>query len=183
MVQRLASLGAPVAYARVEELAGTGAIGRPHVARALLEAGHVRDIGEAFDRYIGRHGPAYVERVKVTPAQAVQIIRAAGGLAVLANPGWGTHNDMIPELVSAGLDGVEAYYPDHTPSQVEQYLGIAKASSLLVTGGTDFHGSGLATRVAIGSQYVPDGVVEPLRAAAARRTPSPHAPDLPLAVE
>jgi predicted metal-dependent phosphoesterase TrpH len=183
MVEKLAALGVVVAFARVRALANGGAIGRPHVARALLEAGHVKTVNEAFERFIGRAGPAYVERVKVTPVQAVQVIRAAGGLAVLAHPGWGGHDALIPELVAAGLDGIEVYYPDHTPDQVRHYNGLAERHGLLVTGGTDFHGGGLATRVPVGGQYVPEAVVEPLRRAAARRAPSAQAPSLTLATE
>lgn len=182
MVERLIALGAPVDLQAVRALAD-GAIGRPHVARALVEAGHVASIHEAFDRYIGRGGPAYVERLKVTPAQAVEVIRAAGGLAVLAHPGWGQQDALIPDLVAAGLDGIEVYYPDHAPAQVEQYRALAARYGLLVTGGTDFHGGGLATRVPVGSQYVPESVVAPLREAAAARRPASGAPALRLAAD
>ncbi len=183
MVQRLTQLGVPIDFRRVQELANGGAIGRPHVARALVEAGHVRDVAEAFDRFIGRHGPAYVERLKVTPEEAVQIIRAAGGLAVLAHPGWGQQDAMIATLVAAGLDGIEVYYPDHTPAQVERYRLLAAQHHLLVTGGTDFHGGGLATRVSLGGQYVPEEIVAPMRAAASSRHPLPDAPALTLVAE
>lgn len=183
MVERLAALGAPLDFGRVQALADGGAIGRPHVARALVEAGHVRTFNEAFDRFIGRQGPAYVERAKVTPAQSVEIIRAAGGLAVLAHPGWGAHDALVPALVAHGLDGIEVYYPDHSPAQVEQYLALAGRHGLLVTGGTDFHGGGLATRVAVGSQYVPDGVIGPMREAAGLRRASRRGPAIELVVE
>ncbi|MDQ7857377.1 MAG: PHP domain-containing protein [Armatimonadota bacterium] len=182
MVERLAALGVPVEFDRVRQIAGEAAIGRPHVARALVEAGRVRTVAEAFDRFIGRHGPAYVERVKVTPLQAVDVIRAAGGLAVLAHPGWGGQEGMVPALVAGGLDGIEVYHPDHTPDQVRAYAALAGRYGLLVTGGTDFHGGGLATRVNVGSQYVPEHVLPPLRAAAARRRPGAP-PVLDLAVE
>lgn len=183
MVERLGALGAPVDFRAVRTLADGGSIGRPHVARALLEAGHVTSIHEAFNRYIGRGGPAYVERLKVSPAQAVEVIRAAGGLAVLAHPGWGRQDALIPDLVAAGLDGIEVYYPDHTPAQVEQYGALATRYALLVTGGTDFHGGGLATQVPVGSQYVPESIVAPLREAAAARRPAAGAPTLRLAAD
>jgi predicted metal-dependent phosphoesterase TrpH len=183
MVEKLSALGAPVPFARVQALADGGAIGRPHVARALLEAGHVRTVSEAFERFIGRTGPAYVERLKVLPVQAVELIRAAGGLAVLAHPGWGHQDGLIPSLVDAGLDGIEVYYPDHTPDQVRQYNGLAERYGLLVTGGTDFHGGGLATRVPVGSQYVPETIIGPMREAAGTRRPSTMAPALRLAAE
>lgn len=183
MVERLTELGAPVAFARVEVLAAGGAIGRPHVARALVEAGWVRDVAEAFDRFIGRNGPAYVERLKVTPADAVAIIRNAGGLAVLAHPGWSQGDGLVPELVAAGLDGIEVYYPDHSPALVEHYAGLARHHGLLITGGTDFHGGALATRIPLGSQYVPEEIIAPIRLAASARRPVPTAPRVALAVE
>lgn len=183
MVERLASLGVPVSYERVVALAAGGAIGRPHVARALVEAGHVRDVPEAFDRLIGRGGPAYAERLKMTPAQAVEVIRAAGGLAVLAHPGWGQPDAMIPDLIASGLDGIEVYYPDHGPALVEHYRSLAARFGLLVTGGTDFHGGGTATRVPVGGQYVPKAIVPPLRGAAAGRRPRAAAPQLDLVAD
>ncbi len=183
MVERLARLGAPVDFSRVAAFAAGGAIGRPHVARALVEAGWVRDVAEAFDRFIGRNAAAYVERLKVTPVDAVAVIRAAGGLAVLAHPGWAQRDEMIPELVAAGLDGIEVYYPDHTPALVDRYAALARRYGLLMTGGTDFHGGTLATKVPVGHQYVPEGIIPPLRAAAAIRRPSPAAPNVALAAD
>lgn len=183
MVEKLAALGAPIRLERVLALAGGGAVGRPHVARALVEAGHVSETAEAFARYIGRNGPAYVERLKVAPAQAVEIIRHAGGVPVLAHPGWLGDEAMVDELLAAGLEGIEAYYPDHTPAMVERYLQIARSRGLLVTGGTDFHGGDLATRVPPGSQYVPPEAVDRLRERARGRQPTASPPALELAEE
>lgn len=163
MVEKLIALGIPVDFARVRILA-EGAVGRPHVARALVEAGVVQSTEEAFEKYIGRDGPAYVERMKVTPQEAIQVILKAGGIPVLAHPGWGVPEEMIPPLVEAGLEGLEVYYPDHTPAMVDHYLQIARQHALLVTGGTDFHGGDLATKVLPGSQYVPPEAVERLKA-------------------
>jgi predicted metal-dependent phosphoesterase TrpH len=183
MVARLADLGAPIDFSRVESFAAGGAIGRPHVARALVEAGWVKDPAEAFDRFIGRGGPAYVERVKVTPAEAVAVIRAAGGLAVFAHPGWAGRDEWITDLVPAGLDGIEVYYPDHAHETIQHYLALAREHGLLVTGGTDFHGGALATRVPVGSQYVPEEIIPPLRERAATRRPARVPPQLILAVD
>jgi len=183
MVEKLAALGLPVPMTRVLAFAGGGAVGRPHVARALVEAGYITDTAEAFTRYIGRNGPAYVERLKVTPAQAVEIIRRAGGVPVLAHPGWLGDDSMVGDLLAAGLEGIEAYHPDHTPGMVERYLQVAREHALIVTGGTDFHGGDLATRVPIGSQHVPPGAVADLRARAATRRPEPDPPTLDLAAE
>jgi predicted metal-dependent phosphoesterase TrpH len=171
MVEKLNALGIKVDFSRVRELAH-GAIGRPHVARAIVEAGAAKSIDEAFTLYIGRNAPAYVERMKVTPEEAVQVILKAGGIPVLAHPGWGFHEVLIPGLVQAGLEGLEVYYPDHTPAMQAHYLALAQEHSLLVTGGTDYHGEGFATKAPIGSQYVPPEVVEKLkeRSAAKRKT-------------
>lgn len=162
MVEKLNALGISITFERVRAIAG-GAVGRPHVARALIEAGVVKSTEEAFEKYIGRNGPAYIERMKVTPQEAVQIILKAGGIPVLAHPGWGVREEMIPPLVQGGLEGLEVYYPDHTPAMVTRFLEIAAQLHLLVTGGTDFHGGDLATRVGVGSQYVPVEAVERLK--------------------
>jgi hypothetical protein len=101
-----------------------------------------------------------VERLKVTPTESVAVIRAAGGLAVLAHPGWAQNDGLIPDLVAGGLDGIEVYYPDHSPVVVERYAAVARQYGLLVTGGTDFHGGTLATRVPVGSQIKGGRVAE-----------------------
>src|SRR3972149_2782226 len=104
------------------------------------------------------------------------VSRRAGGIPVLAHPGWLGDDGMVDGLLSAGLEGIEAYYPDHTPAMVERYLEVARRFNLLVTGGTDFHGGDLATRVPLGSQYVPPEVVDRLRARADGRRPEPAPP-------
>lgn len=162
MVEKLNMLGIQIDFARVRARA-QGAVGRPHVAWALVEAGAVKSVEEAFARYIGRDGPAYVERMKLTPEEAVRVILKAGGIPVLAHPGWGVNDLMIPPLVDAGLEGLEVYYPEHTPAMQAHYLALARQHDLLVTGGTDFHGGDLATNVPIGSQFVPAEVVEKLK--------------------
>ena len=133
------------------------------MARALVEAGVVGSTEEAFEKYLGRNGPAYVERMKLSPPEAVQVIQRAGGIPVLAHPGWGVKDEMITALVETGLEGLEVYYPDHTPAMVTRYLEIARRLRLLVAGGTDFHGGDLATKVPPGSQYVPVECVEKLK--------------------
>lgn len=169
MVEKLNGLGIPVTFDRVRAIAGAGAVGRPHVARALVETGAVRSTEEAFEKYIGRTGPAYVERLKVTPEDAVRVVLRATGVPVLAHPGWGVREELIPPLVEAGLQGLEVYYPDHTPAMIERYLAIAERYNLVVTGGTDFHGGDLATKARIGSQYVPVEAVDRLKARAAEQ--------------
>jgi predicted metal-dependent phosphoesterase TrpH len=163
MVEKLNALGIKIDYAKVRGYA-QGSVGRPHVARALVETGAVRSLEEAFDKYIGRQGPAYVERMRVTPADAVRTIARAGGIPVLAHPGWGAPDELIPELIDAGLEGIEVYYPDHTPAMTMRYMKLAQQYSLLMTGGTDFHGTAVASKAPLGSQYVPVEVVEKLKA-------------------
>lgn len=163
MVEKLNALGIKIDYAQVSGHA-QGAVGRPHVARALMEAGVVRTFEEAFEKYIGRRGPAYVERLRVTPADAVRTIARAGGIPALAHPGWGARDDLIPELIEAGLEGIEVYYPDHTPQLTLHYMRLAEQYNLLMTGGTDFHGTAVASKAPLGSQYVPVEVVDKLKA-------------------
>lgn len=167
MVRRLASLGAPIEWARVGEIAAGASVGRPHVARALVEAGWVGSIREAFERFIGRHGPAYVPRLKLAPQEAVEIIARHDGVPVLAHPGWtasGPILERLPELVGRGLAGIEVYYPDHSPEMVVAYRRLADRHGLVATGGTDYHGGGLTTRAPLGSVPVPPEVVPALRA-------------------
>lgn len=183
MVEKLTALGVPVQMERVLTFAGGGAVGRPHVARALVEAGHVSETAEAFTKYIGRNGPAYAERLKLTPAQAVQIIRRAGGIPVLAHPGWLGDDAIVEGLARDGLEGIETYYPDHSPAMVDHYLHLARRFNLLVTGGTDFHGGDLATRVAPGSQYVPPEVPIRLRERAAGRRAEATPPLMDIATD
>ncbi len=167
MVRRLRELGAPVAWERVQAIAAGAAVGRPHVARALVEAGRVATVQEAFERYLGRSGPAYAPRPKLTPEDAVTRILDAGGVPVLAHPGWpqsGPIIDRVPQLVAHGLAGIEVYYPDHSEAMVARYLDVARRYGLVATGGTDYHGGGMATRVPIGSVPVPPETVTELRA-------------------
>lgn len=174
MVRKLAGLGCPISFERVRELAGDGAIGRPHVAQALVEAGHVADKNAAFNRLIGRNGPAYVERARLSPVDAVRAIRRAGGLPVFAHPfivrGSGEVIEMLPveeslpELVEAGLAGLEVYYPKYTPELIGRLLALARRYGLLVTGGSDFHGEGIAG-APLGSVYVPNKCLTGLKAA------------------
>ena len=145
MVRKLTELGYPVSWERVQEIAGGPSVGRPHVAQALLEAGHVQTIPEAFDRFIGRTGPAYVERLKVTPAEAIELIHSVRGMAVLAHPLFTEDVDsLIADLAAAGLDGIECYYPSHSRADVEHVLELARQHGLLPSGGSDYHGFPMA---------------------------------------
>ncbi len=172
MAQVLAGMGAPVRFERILEIAGDGAVGRPHVAQALVEAGYAHGYRDAFERFIGRDSPAYVERMKFTPSEACALIRRAGGLPVLAHPvfydKYGAIKSavdldvLLPALIDAGLVGLEAYYPNYDAVTNEYLLGIARRYNLLVTGGTDFHGERVGQPI-LGGIYVPMKVVRRLR--------------------
>ncbi len=156
MVRRLQQLGIPITIDDVLHEAGSGAVGRPHVARALVKVGAVRTQREAFEKYIGRGRPAYVPRYKLKPEEAVRLIRSAGGLPVFAHPGLCGRDDMIDRLMPEGLLGIEAYHVEHTPSQTRKYLNMARRRGLFVTGGSDSHGPLGPVPVEIGCVFVPD---------------------------
>lgn len=174
MAEVLTGMGAPVRFERILEIAGEGSVGRPHVAQALVEAGHAHGYRDAFERFIGRNSPAYVERMKFTPAEACALIRRAGGLPVLAHPVFYDKygaiksaidlDELLPQMITAGLAGLEAYYPNYDAVTHEFLLGIARRYGLLVTGGTDFHGPRTG-QPDLGGIYVPLKVVRRLREA------------------
>jgi 3',5'-nucleoside bisphosphate phosphatase len=166
MIEKLRALGLDVSWQRVQEIAGDASVGRPHVAQHLLERGHVTSIPDAFDRYIGRNGPAYAEREKLVPAQAVALIRAAGGIAVVAHPHYTTdHERILGELKDQGLTGMEVYYRDLSPDRVEGLLATSRRLGLLATGGSDFHGLGNPGEREPGDIPLPDSAVDALLAA------------------
>lgn len=141
MIARLRDLGVHVEWSRVQELAGAGSVGRPHLAQAMLEKGYINSFREAFDKYIARNGPAYVERDKMTPAEAVALVLRAGGLPVMAHPFTVSEPEkLIAGLKTVGLAGIETYYKDYTPEQVAGLAALADKYGLLTGGGSDFHG-------------------------------------------
>lgn len=146
MVARLAELGVAIAFERVAELARGGGIGRPHVALALVEAGHVETIPEAFQRYLNPGQPAYVEKQRLSPREAIELIQTADGIPVLAHPATlGLEQEklegLISELCEWGLRGIEAYWSRHNAEQIEFCKRLAAQFDLAVTGGSDFHGA------------------------------------------
>lgn len=136
----LAGLGAPLEPDAVYAIAGAGAVGRPHVARALLEAGHVSSLKEAFDRFLADDRPACLPKMQIAPARAIEVIHEAGGLAVWAHPGMVGRDELVPALVRDGLDGLEAWHTHHSGAASERYLELARRHGLVVSGGSDFHG-------------------------------------------
>jgi predicted metal-dependent phosphoesterase TrpH len=162
MLARLRDLGMALSWERVCQLGGEGSIGRPHVARAMVEAGYVGDARQAFERYLGRGKAAYVPRLKVTPVEAVHLIRAAGGLPVLAHP-WDLLR-IVPELVAEGLVGLEAYYAGYSAIATDYLRQVAQEHGLVCTGGSDFHGLALLPNAVLGSSVLPPECVRALYA-------------------
>lgn len=158
MIDKLAALDIHVPFARVQALAGDAMIGRPHLARALVEMGAVANMQAAFDQYLAEGKPAFVPHEGLTPAQAVDLIHAAHGIAVLAHPALyrGDLAALLNDLLAAGLDGIEVFYPQHTPAQIEQYKAIARQHNLVMTGGSDFHAIIGDQPASIGTVHVPD---------------------------
>lgn len=140
MTERLKELGMPVDWARVQEIAGEGSVGRPHVAQAMVEAGHVGSIQQAFDLYIGRTGPAYVERVKMTPAEAVATLRRFGAPPILAHPrDIKDLEALLTELKPAGLAAMEVFYKDYEQETIDRLWDYCRKFEILPIGGSDYH--------------------------------------------
>ncbi|GAB4572605.1 MAG: PHP domain-containing protein [Anaerolineae bacterium] len=168
MVAKLNALGLPVDLERVYALAGRGSVARPHVAAALVEAGHVATLQQAFDLYIGNDGPAYVPHHELPIEDAIALLHRAGGVAVLAHPiRVPDFEARIGAWVAAGLDGLEVYYPDHGPLFTMTTRVIARRYDLIATGGSDFHRPEDG-EIKLGSQPVPGECVAQLQARAAR---------------
>ncbi len=164
MLAKLAALGFPLPWEMVAELAGGGSVGRPHIAQAMVKMGYVASAGEAFDLYIGRDGPAYVERYKLSPLEAVSLIKQAQGLPVLAHPLKVIH--FLPDLVEGGLIGLEVYYNGYSAEDIRELADLARKFDLIPTGGSDFHGPDVLDTVDMGGVRVPMESVERLRALA-----------------
>lgn len=158
IVERLTELGMPLTAEEIFAICREGSPGRPHVAQAMVSRGYVKSVREAFDRWLHAGGPANVPRRRLTPVEAVRVIRRAGGVPVLAHPGLAQRDEMIPELVEAGLAGIETYYPDHSVKQIEGYRATCARLGLVATGGSDYHGSHTGRATALGGAHVPPEV-------------------------
>lgn len=140
IVEKLNDLNIPLTFDAVLEKAGTGSIGRPHIAHALVEEGLTESYHEAFLKYIGVGKPAYEKKVQVTPREAIELIARAGGLSFIAHPGKALDESVVAELIKQGVDGIEAVHPSHSAEMTTYYKGIAQEYYLLISGGSDFHG-------------------------------------------
>lgn len=166
--KKLKKLGVGLEPEEVFALAGSASVGRLHVARALYENGKVFSIPEAFNRYIGDKGPAYSGKFKMSPKEAIGWIKRAGGVPVLAHPYTLRENVLIDDFVKAGIMGIEVYYCQHSKYQTEEFLKIAQKNNLLITGGSDSHGSAKDSSSQIGNIKLPYEFVEKLKEAKCR---------------
>jgi len=170
MVARLNALKVPLKIEDVIALANCRSPGRPHVARALVKAGFVSSLDEAFERFLKKHRPAWVPKARISAQVAIELIHRANGLAVMAHPGLNRTDEVIPDLVDAGLDGIECFHTKHSTAISEHYLEIADKYNLLVTGGSDCHGMSKGKPL-IGTVRLPYQHVEKLKEAVAQRSP------------
>ncbi|HEV2392172.1 MAG TPA: PHP domain-containing protein [Verrucomicrobiae bacterium] len=168
MVTRLNQLNVPLESQAVFDLANCRAPGRPHVARALVQAGLCGSLDEAFERFLKRNRPAWVPKFKMSAAEAIELIHQAGGVAVMAHPGLNRADEVIPGMAQAGLDGIECFHTKHSTATSEHYLEIADRYHLLVTGGSDCHGMSKGKPV-IGIIKLPYQHVEALKSRGAQR--------------
>jgi len=162
MVKKLNILGLDITLDDVLLVAKDSAIGRPHIAQALLAKGQVKSFFEAFYKYLGNHAPAYERKVHLSPQSAFKIISDAGGLSFIAHPG-NMPEILIKELIDAGVDGIEVIHPSHSPEQVRFYKGIVIEYFLLESGGSDFHGGKREDDENLGKYYTSPKVVDTMR--------------------
>jgi len=173
IVEKLNRLGINITFEEVVKASGGGQIGRPHVANVLIEKAYVKSFQEAFDRFLKKGAPAYVDKFRFTSKEALHFINKSKGVGVLAHPntlgmnGYSDLEKLILKLVGEGLKGIEVYYPEHTTAEVAQYKTLAERYGLLKTGGTDYHGmekNGLDIGVGRGEMKLPYSIVENLKA-------------------
>ncbi|RLB07553.1 MAG: phosphoesterase [Deltaproteobacteria bacterium] len=173
MLKKLQELGIEVGLSELKRVAGHGQIGRPHFAQIMVQKGYVNSFQEAFDHFLRKGGPAYVEKFKFSPEEAMRIIVEAGGVPVLAHPFTLNQlnkrelEELILELKEKGLEGIEVYYPDHTVQQREFYRYLAEKHGLFISGGSDFHGQtkeGVELGEGYGDIELPYSLVEELKA-------------------
>ncbi len=162
IVEKLNALGINLNPGSVFAVAQDGTPGRLHIARAMLKEKQVSTLDEAFRRFIGDRGPAYVCGFRLEPTEAIKLIKDAGGVSVLAHP-YSIHRDeLIPQLAAAGLGGLEVYYPEHSQAMINFYLDMAKKYNLVVSGGSDYHGYAKPD-VKIGAVRIPYELVEKIK--------------------
>ena len=176
---RLDALGAPIdaqTLAAAASAPGGKSLARPQIAQALIDAGHVSSVAEAFDRYLGEDSPAYVPHSGASPAGVVALVTAGGGIASLAHPGYRPRDEIIQGLVDAGLDAIEVFHSSHDAAAQAHYLAVARRLGLLVTGGSDYHGEGVRRAEFFGVANLPREHFEALMERVRRRPTASVAP-------
>jgi len=176
MLEKLRSLGVKITIeevleTRMREHRPDETVGRPHIADVLMKKGYAASLEDAFAKYLGKQGAAYVNPPRISPEEAIQWIHEAGGAAVLAHPGLYKDDPLVETLISSGLDGIEAYHSDHSPEEGEKYRALAERHGLIVTAGSDFHGerNGKVFHAPLGSRKVDVKVIDQLRQALGAR--------------
>lgn len=169
MVAAINKMGVALQVESVFALANCKSPGRPHVARAMVKAGLVRNLDEAFERFLKKGRPAWIPKAKMSALEGIELIHQAGGLAVMAHPGLNRTDEIIPALVEAGMDGIECFHTKHSTAMAERYLMIADKHHLLVTGGSDCHGFS-KLKPLIGTVKLPYEHVEQMKAKIIERT-------------
>ncbi|SNR88593.1 hypothetical protein SAMN05446037_1001229 [Anaerovirgula multivorans] len=139
IVEKLQDLKASITYKEILQISKEGVVGRPHIAKVLMEKGYVKTVEEAFENYLNKGCPAYVPRYKLTPFEAIDLIHRVKGLAVLAHPGLIKNKKILIDIIKRGIDGIEAYHPEHKEEDRKRFLSIAQEHNLIITGGSDFH--------------------------------------------
>ncbi len=162
IVERLRALGLNISAERVDQLAAGGAMGRPHVARALVEAGYCASVSEAFEKYLGTGKPGYVPKERFAIAEAVSLIHRAGGVLSIAHPTlYPDHTLLVPQLLDAGIDAVEVLHPQVDDGNRERYTNLARFRGKFTTGGSDDHGT-VKTAETLGTIRVPESMIGPI---------------------
>lgn len=172
ILKKLNDLGCEITWEEVTSYAGEDVVGRPHFAQALLARGYVTDKDDAFKKYLAKGKPAYADRRRLSPADCVAVISEAGGVAVLAHPftlrvDSDALRKLVEELAAVGLQGLEAYYSEHSREKFQEYVKLCEEFGLIITGGTDFHGEmtpDIEMGSGFGSMNVPDEIADKLRA-------------------
>jgi hypothetical protein len=168
MVAKLNAMNVPLKTEAVFAIANCQSPGRPHVARALVQAGLCRSLDEAFERFLKVGRPGWVPKCKISARDGIRLIQQAGGVAVMAHPGLNKSDDVIPKMVEEGLDGIECFHTKHSAATARHYLKLAEEFHLLVTGGSDCHGTNKG-RPLIGTVKLPYHYVEKLKQRAGKR--------------
>lgn len=170
MIEKLQQLGYNVSFCRVMDIAGEAkAVGRPHVAKVLVENGYFPSVKDAFNGLLEKNGPAYIPHYKLSPEQVIDLIHHAGGLAVLAHPGLVGSDEIVQQIINHGIDGLEVYHPSHDEEQTKKYLSYAENNGLVITGGSDFHAISGRFPDDLGIFTIPDIIAVKLQQAVSKR--------------